>query len=40
MPSWCALGMDIATIDKIYQYVHARSEAKMGPGRPALKPQG
>jgi mono/diheme cytochrome c family protein len=40
MPSWCALGMDIATIDKIYQYVHGRSAAKIGPGRPALKPQG
>ena len=40
MPAWCALGMEIPTIDKIYQYVHGRSEAKIGPGRPARKPQG
>ena len=37
MPSWCALGMEIPTIDKIYQYVHGRSEGKIGPGRPARK---
>ena len=40
MPSWCALGMEIATIDKIYSYVKARSDAKMAPGRPAVKRQG
>jgi hypothetical protein len=40
MPAWCALGMDIPTIDKIYSYVKGRSDAKIGPGRPALKPQG
>ena len=38
MPSWCALGMEMATIEKIYLYVKGRSEAKLGPGRPALKP--
>jgi mono/diheme cytochrome c family protein len=38
MPSWCALGMEMPTIDKIYQYVKGRSDAKLGPGRPALKP--
>jgi mono/diheme cytochrome c family protein len=38
MPSWCALGMEPATIDKIYAYVKGRSDAKLGPGRPALKP--
>ena len=38
MPSWCALGMEPATIDKIYAYVKGRSEAKLAPGRPALKP--
>jgi hypothetical protein len=32
--------MDIPTIDKIYSYVKGRSDAKIGPGRPALKPQG
>ena len=40
MPSWCALGMEITTIDKIYGYVKARSDAKMAPGRPAVKRQG
>jgi mono/diheme cytochrome c family protein len=37
MPSWCALGMDPGTIEKIYGYVKARSDAKMAPGRPARK---
>jgi mono/diheme cytochrome c family protein len=40
MPSWCALGMEITTIDKIYSYVKARSDAKMAPGRPAVKKTG
>ena len=40
MPSWCALGMEITTINKIYGYVKARSDAKMAPGRPAVKRQG
>ena len=38
MPSWCALGMEMGTIDKIYAYVKGRSDAKLAPGRPALKP--
>jgi mono/diheme cytochrome c family protein len=38
MPSWCALGMEMATIEKIYLYVKGRSDAKLGQGRPALKP--
>ena len=38
MPSWCALGMEMPTIDKIYAYVKGRSDTKLGPGRPALKP--
>ena len=40
MPSWCALGMELPTIDKIYSYVKARSDAKMAPGRPAVKREG
>ena len=40
MPSWCALGMEIPTIDKIYSYVKARSDAKLAPGRPAVKKEG
>ena len=37
MPSWCALGMEMPTIEKIYSYVKARSDAKLAPGRPAVK---
>jgi mono/diheme cytochrome c family protein len=37
MPSWCALGMEMATIQKIYDYVKGRSDAKIAPGRPARK---
>jgi len=40
MPSWCALGIELPTIEKIYGYVKARSDAKMAPGRPAVKRQG
>jgi mono/diheme cytochrome c family protein len=40
MPSWCALGMELPTIDKVYAYVKGRSDAKIGPGRPAVKPGG
>lgn len=40
MPSWCALGMDPPTIEKIYSYVKARSDGKMSPGRPARKAEG
>jgi mono/diheme cytochrome c family protein len=38
MPSWCALGMELPTIEKIYAYVKGRSDAKIAPGRPAVKP--
>ena len=37
MPAWCTLGMDPGTIEKIYAYVKARSDAKMAPGRPARR---
>ncbi len=40
MPSWCALGMDMPTIESIYSYVKGRSDAKIHPGRPAVKPGG
>jgi len=40
MPAWCALGMEIPTIEKIYSYVKARSDAKVAPGRPAVKREG
>lgn len=38
MPSWCAAGMDPQTILSIYSYVKGRSDAKLHPGRPAVKP--
>lgn len=40
MPSWCSLGMDPGTIEKIYAYVKARSDGKMAPGRPARRSGG
>jgi hypothetical protein len=40
MPAWCALGMDPAKINEIFAYVKGRSEAKIGPGRPALRQGG
>jgi hypothetical protein len=30
--------MELPTIEKMYAYVKGRSEAKIGPGRPARKP--
>jgi mono/diheme cytochrome c family protein len=38
MPAWCALGLDMNNIQAIYAYVKGRSDAKIGPGRPAVKP--
>ena len=40
MPAWCALGMEMSTIEAIYSYVKGRSEGKMHPGRPALRSGG
>ena len=40
MPAWCALGLDMGKIDDIYQYVKGRSDAKLAPGRPAVKKDG
>ncbi|HEY3011821.1 MAG TPA: c-type cytochrome [Gemmatimonadales bacterium] len=40
MPSWCALGMEMPTIEAIYSYVKGRSDAKIHPGRPAVKTGG
>jgi mono/diheme cytochrome c family protein len=40
MPGWCALGMETPTIEAIYAYVKGRSDAKIHPGRPALKSGG
>jgi len=40
MPSWCALGLDMGKINDIYLYVKGRSDAKIAPGRPAVKSGG
>jgi hypothetical protein len=40
MPSWCALGMDMGTIESIYSYVKGRSDAKIHAGRPARRQAG
>ena len=37
MPAWCPLGLDLPTIEAIYEYVKARSEGRMHPGRPARR---
>jgi hypothetical protein len=40
MPAWCALGLDMQKIGDIYLYVKGRSDAKISPGRPAVKDGG
>jgi hypothetical protein len=40
MPAWCALGLDMGKIADIYAYVKGRSDAKIHPGRPAVKSGG
>jgi hypothetical protein len=40
MPAWCPLGMEMPTIEAIYAYVKGRSDAKIHPGRPALRSGG
>ena len=40
MPAWCALGLGMDKIGDIYQYVKGRSDAKISPGRPAVKRAG
>ena len=40
MPAWCALGLEMDKINAIYSYVKGRSDAKLAPGRPAVKPAG
>ena len=40
MPAWCTLGLGMDKISDIYEYVKGRSDAKISPGRPAVKPEG
>lgn len=37
MPAWCTIGLTPGQIDTIYAYVKGRSDAKLHPGRPALR---
>src|SRR6476646_6887521 len=38
MPAWCSMGLDTAKIEQVYAYVKGRSDGKIGPGRPAVRP--
>lgn len=38
MPAWCPLGLDDEKINQLYAYVKARSDGKVGPGRPYVRP--
>ena len=40
MPAWCSLGLEMDKIQEIYSYVKGRSDAKIAPGRPAVRAQG
>jgi len=37
MPSWCALGLEMDKIERIYKYIKGRADGKISAGRPALK---
>jgi mono/diheme cytochrome c family protein len=37
MPSWCALGLEMDKIQRIYLYLKGRADGKIGIGRPAVK---
>ena len=37
MPSWCALGLEMDKIQRIYAYLKGRADGKIGAGRPAVK---
>jgi len=40
MPAWCPLGMEMKKIEAIHAYVKGRSDGKVRPGRPAVRPEG
>jgi mono/diheme cytochrome c family protein len=37
MPSWCALGLEMDKIQRIYMYLKGRADGKIGIGRPAVR---
>jgi mono/diheme cytochrome c family protein len=40
MPGWCALGLEMEKIERMYLYVKARADGKISIGRPAVKSDG
>ena len=40
MPSWCALGLEMDKIQRMYMYVKGRADGKIGPGRLAVRLDG
>jgi hypothetical protein len=37
MPAWCALGLDISTMQTIHAYLLERANGRVGLGRPAVR---
>jgi mono/diheme cytochrome c family protein len=37
MPSWCALGLEMDKIQRIYLYLKDRADGKISAGRPAVR---
>jgi mono/diheme cytochrome c family protein len=37
MPGWCALGLEMDKIERMYLYVKARADGKISIGRPAVR---
>jgi mono/diheme cytochrome c family protein len=40
MPAWCALGLEMDKIERMYKYIKGRADGKIGIGRPFLKAEG
>jgi mono/diheme cytochrome c family protein len=40
MPAWCALGLEMEKIERMYLYIKARADGKIHAGRPAVKSAG
>jgi mono/diheme cytochrome c family protein len=40
MPGWCALGLEMEKIERMYLYIKGRADGKIHAGRPAVKSDG
>jgi mono/diheme cytochrome c family protein len=40
MPAWCALGLEMDKMERMYRYIKNRADGKISPGRPLLKSEG